>query len=141
MSISVTWDNQAKTIIRYDFAGKWNWYGYEMAVGEAFGMMESVSHPVDFIFNMQNSQPLPEGATFYLKRTLELSPSGQSVIVIAHADKSAQATVSLFRRIYKKMEKRLLIAPSVDKARTVLTEPAAPTPAGKTGVIRLIAAG
>jgi hypothetical protein len=138
MAISVAWDNEEKTILRLDFAGKWNWYGYEMAVGEAFGMMESVNHGVDFIFNMQTGEALPEGATFYIKRTLELAPNGYTAIVIAHADASTEATVALFCRIYKKLGDRLAAARTLDKARALFNAPAAPTP--KPSVIRLIAA-
>ncbi len=139
MSISVSWDNQAKTVVRIDFEGKWNWYGYEMAVGEAFGLMESKSDTVDLILNMERSEPLPEGATFYLKRTLELSPRSRDLMVIAHADASTQATVSLFCRIYKLLGNRLVATRTLDKARAFLSEPEAPAPVAKPSVIRLIA--
>ena len=140
MSIQVAWDDQEKTIIRFDFDGKWNWYGYEMAVGESFGLIESVTHPVDFIFNMQRSATLPDGATFYLKRTLELAPSSQSKLVIAHADHWAKANVTLFCKIYKKLSGRLLTAHTLGDARKLLTEPVAPAPVQRRTGIRLIAA-
>jgi hypothetical protein len=139
MSIQVAWDNEAKTVIRFDFAGKWNWYGYEMAVGEAFGMAEGAGQLVDFIFNMKDSAALAEGATFYFKRTLELTPNSQSVLIIAHADATTEAAVALFSRIYKKLGERLLMARTLDKARAMLSgEPEPPAP--KPSVIRLIAA-
>ncbi len=140
MAISVAWDNNEQTIIRFDFVGKWNWYGYEMAVGEAFGMTESVSHGVDFIFNMQNGEALPEGATFYLKRTLEVAPNGYTAIVIAHADAGTEATVAMFCRIYKQLSDRLAAVRTLDKARALFTEPQVPAPTPKRSVIRLIAA-
>jgi hypothetical protein len=139
MSIQVAWDNENKTVIRFDFDGKWNWYGYEMAVGESFGLFESVTHPVDFIFNMQRSATLPDGATFYLKRTLELAP-GQPKLVIAHADHWAKANVSLFCKIYKKLSGRLLTAHTLGDARKLLTEPVVAAPAPRRTGIRLIAA-
>lgn len=140
MGIRIGWDNPEQTVIRFEFEGKWNWYGYEMAVGESFGLMDSVGRDVDYLFNFENSEPLPEGATFYLKRTLELSPNGRSTIVMAHTDISVETTVAMFCRIYKKFGSRLLTARNVDKARAILAgeEPDAPAP--KASVIRLIAA-
>jgi len=138
MAIHVEWDNPEKTIIRFDFAGKWNWYGYEMAVGEAFGMMEGMRHIVDFIFNLTDSDSLPEGATLYIKRTLELSPNPSTVIVIASGDPSCEALVTLFARIYKKLGERLMSVKSVEKARALYDEPAPAAP--KPSPIRLIAA-
>jgi hypothetical protein len=142
MAISVVWDNPEKSIIRFDFAGKWNWYGYEMAVGEAFGMMAGMNHIVDLIFNMQDSDSLPEGATLYIKRTLELSPNPSTVIIIVHAHASAEALVTMFSRIYKKLGERLMFARTLEKAYALYDQPASPAPthAPKSDAIRLIAA-
>ncbi len=120
MSISVAWDNPAKTVIRYDFSSKWNWYGYEMAVGKAFGMAEDAGKSVNFIFNLEQSNSFPDGAVLYLKRTLELAPSSNSVIIIAGGDSTVEATTAMFSRIYKKMDDRLMTAATLNEARTML---------------------
>jgi hypothetical protein len=121
MSISVAWDNPAKTVIRYDFSGKWNWYGYEMAVGKAFGMAEDAGKNVSFIFNLEQSNAVPDGAVLYLKRTLELAPSSDSSIIIVGGDASVEATIAMFSRIYKKMEDRLVAAATLNEARMLLS--------------------
>jgi hypothetical protein len=141
MAIHVEWDNPENTIIRFDFAGKWNWYGYEMAVGEAFGMMEGMKHIVDFIFNVRDSDSLPDGATLYIKRTLEISPNPSTVIIIAGGDASAEALASMFARIYRKLGDRLMTARTVEKARALYDEPVpAPVSPRKSDSIRLITA-
>jgi hypothetical protein len=94
-------------------------------------------HIVDFIFNMEDSDSLPEGATLYIKRTLELSPNPSTVIIIAGGDASIEALASMFIRIYKKLGERLMTARTVEKARALYDEPA---PAPKPKPIRLIAA-
>jgi hypothetical protein len=121
MSIHVVWDNPAKTVIRYDFSGKWNWYGYEMAVGKAFGMAGERGKDVDYIFNLEHSNSFPDGAVLYLKRTLELSPSSNSLIIIAGGDESVEATIAMFSRIYKKLDNRLLMTATLNEARMMLT--------------------
>jgi hypothetical protein len=47
MPITVNWDNDAKTVIRYDFEGHWNWDEFRAAANEAFVFTRSVQHRVD----------------------------------------------------------------------------------------------
>jgi len=62
MPITVVWDNEAKTIIRWDYVGKWKWseatYGFE----DTIRMMHEVQHPVSLIHDLTQSAGIPGSA-------------------------------------------------------------------------------
>ena len=48
MSVTVVWDNERKTVIRYDMLGRWNWNEFQVEFQKAKAMLDSVEHTVDF---------------------------------------------------------------------------------------------
>jgi hypothetical protein len=51
MPVIVTWDNDDKTIIRYDLEGHWMWDEAAAAFDQAALMLKEVPHIVHFIVN------------------------------------------------------------------------------------------
>ncbi len=61
MTINVTWDNDEKTTIRYDFAANWMWQEFDTAIDSGYQMMSIVPHTVDNIINSLESSKMPIG--------------------------------------------------------------------------------
>jgi len=62
MGVQVQWDNEARTILRYDYQGRWKWEQVYEAVNEAYRMIETVPHPVAVMIDMTESAGIPPGA-------------------------------------------------------------------------------
>ena len=124
MSITVNWDNDDKTVIRYDFADKWDWADFRAATVEAFALTRSVPHRVDSISNFHLGANLPPDALFQFSRIMKVAPSNRGTTVIVGGTTFINNLVSIFSKIYKPLGKRLLIASTLDEARTKLSEPA-----------------
>jgi hypothetical protein len=122
MSITVNWDNDDKTVIRYDFAGQWDWADFRAATVEAFALTRSVTHRVDSISNFQPGSNLPSDALFQFSRIMKVAPPNRGTTVIVGGTMFINNLVSIFSKIYKPLGARLLIASTLDEARKKLAE-------------------
>ena len=59
MPVSISWDDEAKTIIRWDYVGKWTWAEVERASEEALALMNSAAYPICLIHDFSHSAGLP----------------------------------------------------------------------------------
>src|SRR5688500_12595515 len=83
MSVRAYWQDEGKTLVRYDFEGAWTWSELYAAYYEAIAMERSVEHRVDVILDMTTSGPIPANALLHLKNFSEKQPPniGLSIIV------------------------------------------------------------
>jgi hypothetical protein len=91
MSISVIWDNEEKTALRFQ-RSQWEWTQFHEAFQEARAMLDTVEHGVDVIVDLTNAKL---GASNLLSHTrtlaeLQQHPAVGTVIVVG-ADTFAQA--------------------------------------------------
>ena len=98
MGITVVWDNEEKTAIRYDFQGEWSWEDFRAATMQSGAMTGEVDHPVDLIANMLESAPLPDGAMFQFNRALRNAPRGRGMFVIVAGDSWMKALSTVLDR-------------------------------------------
>jgi hypothetical protein len=120
MPIKVSWDNPEKTIVRYQFIGKWDGSDFEVAIEQAFTMTESVSHKVYVIMDMRKGKRAPDGLMLILKRKLAVLPYNRGMIAIADADKAMQTAVKMLMRINHKYNKRIVMVKDLAEARQSL---------------------
>ena len=52
MGVHVTWDNDEKTAIRYDLAGRWTWDEFFPVYQQATQMIAPLEYKVEFIVNL-----------------------------------------------------------------------------------------
>ncbi len=83
MSITVEWDNDEKTIIRYTYTNRWTWDEFYAAQAQQNRMQETVSRRVNVLVDARNIQTLPDDFLTHLKRVMtERHPqTGLTVIV------------------------------------------------------------
>lgn len=84
MGVSYTWDDDAKTTLRYTATDPWNWNDYHKAVRMAAFSLHGLEHPVDVIFDLSATATLPGGALAHLRtvgRRSHDALSGRVVIV------------------------------------------------------------
>ena len=120
MTITVQWDNDDKTVIRYDFTGYWNWAEFREKAQLAFVMTRSVAHQVDTISNFLPDTHIPKDAFIHFRRVMMDAPPNRGVNVIVGASQFIHVLVTIFSRIYTQLGKRLLLANSLEDARHIL---------------------
>jgi len=122
MGVFVTWDNEARTTLRYDFVGDWGWDEFLAAYRQAEAMFESVGHLVDVIADFQQSGCVPVETLARLAYIFRDRPEnlGSSVIV---ADRTFTTTsFAIFGQYYSDVARTYQLVHSLDKARGLLSK-------------------
>lgn len=117
MSIKVTWDDNDKLAIRYDFNGVWDWIEFAWANTRAFSMMNTVSHEVSIILNLKNGVDMPIGAMSAIQQMLSLAPHNLGVIFATHCDRQAAYTFDMLRKFDSTLAGLITLEKDVDTAR------------------------
>ena len=123
MPVHVDWDNEDRTVIRYDLAGHWNWHEFEVAVEQSFAMTESVTHTVHVIIDMRQSLSIPDGAILYFKRLLQAAPANRGLYTVVSQDRAVDKMLAMFGRIHRQKTHRIQQAATLDEARGRLATP------------------
>jgi hypothetical protein len=121
MPITVRWDNEAKTVIRYDFEGYWDWDEFRTAANEAFAFTRSVQHRVDSISYFRAGSDLPSDALFQFNRIMKTAPENRGTTVIVGGSMFINNLVSIFSKIYKPLGQKLRLATTLNEARDLLS--------------------
>jgi len=120
MTIKVSWDSDEKTIIRYDFEGKWTWAEFHTATEDAFALTRTVPHTVDSISNFMPGAALPGDALFQFRRAMSNAPSNRGITVIVGGSSFIKALVGVFGKLNQALGRRLMLADTLDQARAIL---------------------
>lgn len=99
MPIKVSWDNEAKTIVRYDFSGPWTWEEFHRAVDAIHALVKSVPHTVDYIANVPNLH-LPQGtALSHIRRAIRTAPPNSGVLMVTDGGLFVNAIIGIVSRV------------------------------------------
>ncbi len=121
MPITVAWDNEAKTIIRWDYVGKWKWTEATDAFEDTIRMIHEVQHPVSLIHDLTQSAGVPGSALTNAYRFTSALPENWNISIV---DKSgfAETLLNIFRTLYKKLGERYRSAPTLEEARKLIAQ-------------------
>jgi hypothetical protein len=124
MGIRVRWDNDEKTIVRWDFDGPWKWDEFFVAQHESNLLLDSVDYLVDIIGNVQNSRILPPSALTVYRSTLKKAAPNMGIIVLVGSSTFIQQMVNIFMKLFrfKGPGTDFRFANTDDEARAVIAE-------------------
>jgi hypothetical protein len=123
MSVTVQWDNEAKTVLRYDIAGRWTWEEFYAAFEQGKQMMNDITYPVDFILHpldMVSQTYLPPNT---ITQTMALNRqrthnAGRTVVV--SQSPVARTMLTILAKISSLVGQNYVIVKTLDEAHTVL---------------------
>jgi hypothetical protein len=122
MPITLAWDNDDKTILRWDFEGDWNWNLVKETLGKSVAMRQTVGHDVALIFDMRDAAPLRAGALHQTAENLAAAPEGRQVLIVVGQGTFMQAMVAIFQKVYPTMKNEIKHAATLDEARALIKE-------------------
>jgi hypothetical protein len=130
MSIEVSWDNEAKTIIQYIYEGRWTLQEYDVARVQAAKLEESVTHRVDVIVDVRKSSLVPNGTLSRGKNAMttnEVSHPNEGSTVIVGAGPLVRSIYDVVNKLYPDIVRRrgFRFARSLEEARSMLVLEAA----------------
>lgn len=119
MTISVDWDNQEKTIVTWDFDGRWSWSEYYHALEQSDRLLESVNYKVDLLINFQKNSLIPNGFPAQFRRMARFRPKAGVAIVVTNSY-FIETMMKLLIRIQPQVANRAMISASLENARETL---------------------
>jgi hypothetical protein len=120
MGVTVSWDNDQKTIICYDFHGRWTWEDFYASTAQAFAMTRNVTHRVDVICLIHPGAVLPANAMYHFRQAMVNAPHNRGATVIVGGSGFIKRLVKIFRNFNKRLGERVMIADTMDEARMLL---------------------
>jgi hypothetical protein len=122
MSISVTWDNEDKTILRMTVVGRWTWAEYFASAEQARDAISTVDHPVDIIGDMLRSGPVPLGMPIRRFRyAIDMMPTNFRKAAIIGGSPFTKSLMIAFMQIYRKANEKMVLVQTIDEAYAALS--------------------
>ena len=100
MNIEILWDNDEKTIIRWVFAGDFDWEDYKQAYMDAEKLHTEVDHGFATIFDLSQLVRVPR---YPIARYPELTrqvPEKQNMLVIISTNRWVESLGRIFTSVY-----------------------------------------
>ncbi|MFN8560218.1 MAG: hypothetical protein U0703_00940 [Anaerolineae bacterium] len=120
MPVLISWDDDAKTTLRYQYEGKWTWDEVDTATDEVVALMRVTTHSVSIIHDMTRSPGLPSGALTGRTAARDL-PENWDISVVVGSGVITEALLNIFTRVYKKLGEHYKTASSPgDEARAII---------------------
>jgi hypothetical protein len=121
--IQVVWDNDEKTILRWDFQGVWTWEDGHEATHLALEMRASIiEYPcVPSILNLERSANVPIGALPHARTAIELMDR-RDYVIIANASGFVRSLTEIFRYLNSNFAEKVLLTRTVDEARETIAQ-------------------
>ena len=118
MDIIVNWDDKNQRVIRYQLNGDWDWADFDYAILEALQFSEHISHHIDVIFDLSESNNIPDGIVLYFKKLLRTVPANRRHFVVVGTNPQLSVIVTMFNRIFKSASGRISHADTLARARS-----------------------
>ena len=114
MAISVQWDNEARTIIRWDFEAEWSWDELADTARVSSAMIATREDDVDIILNASGTRAPNGKITPYQRSAFAYTPSNiRMLVLVCGRELEAVQVVSPF---FPQLE----IADDLEQARMLL---------------------
>lgn len=128
MPVSLQWDNDDHTILRYDYCGRWTWEDYAPVYERAGILLRECNWTVHFIVNLKDEvarNHLPAGALIRAVNIYRNAPANSGKTIIVNAGMVYRTVAQTGAAAYPAIGKKYAFADTLEEARLMLaTEPA-----------------
>lgn len=126
MGIKVSWDNDDKSVLRYDMGEFWDWDDFSNIVHDALDMRHGVKHRVDVIINAPDGMRPPLGfpMALIIEHTLFASTAVKGAVVCVGNDHFRNTMTFICRNIADKerIARRVFVTNTMEQARAIIAQ-------------------
>jgi hypothetical protein len=122
MPIDLHWDNDARTIARFDVRGIWTWQELDAAMAQLYAMQTSENCTADCIVDMTAGNKLPHNPLSNGWRKSR-RPQLAGRIVFIGGTAFLKSLMDVFRRLYPIVDQRIFFVDSLEAAHARLALP------------------
>ncbi len=100
MPVTLEWGNTEKTLLNVNFEGKWTWDDVYKSLDEIYGLLGSVDHKVNTVFDFTRSASIPMNALTHLRATNRTVHSNQALVILVGLNLFMTKLIDIFVRVY-----------------------------------------
>lgn len=121
MGITIAWDNEDRTILRFVFDKRWTWDDVANAKRESDAALDSVPHlAVAIIYDAPPDVRLPPDMLTNARRVLSSNHPKAVLLVFVLTNTMARIMINTLARISGSVGARIRVVDSVDEARQLI---------------------
>ncbi|MCU0499780.1 MAG: hypothetical protein MUF87_20710 [Anaerolineae bacterium] len=120
MTVTVQWDNAAKTTLRYDYLAPWTGAQFALAIDRAAALTHEKVYRADLILNQPGPWLTDENAPDFAQMLL-MRPSSCLMILVESCPKAIRLIRRLFE-CYPELEDRLYLVGDLTQARLMISK-------------------
>lgn len=107
MPVNISWGNEAKTYVLFEFVGDWTWEEYYQTRKTGIEYADSVPHIVNMIIDYSASKMFPRNMLSHFGSSMDRNPKSFDVAVIVTQSAFVMALVNTLVRLNKNAKFRV----------------------------------
>lgn len=122
MPINNHWYDEAQTILKVDYDGRWTWDEFFAAADKGRELAKSVSHRVDYILDMQKGSVPNGGSTLTNSRTVMARRAPNSGIFVILTNPFVKIMLNVFKNFDREHGSIMYAAATLDEALATIAK-------------------
>lgn len=122
MPIVLNWEDDARTILRHTYRGKWTVAEFYEAVDGSRSLLLDVAHPVDLIIDMREGPNPPKGITPAYQYADRKVPANQRLIVMVNPSEYMRRFNRIVEGVAPRASKDRHVVETVEDAHNLIQE-------------------
>lgn len=119
MSITVAWDNEQKSLIRFTFGRLWTWNEFYAAIDQC-RLQNTVDHPVDILFDARATNIIPGGLMPRIQRVTASDGVSHGLVVVVSESAFVKSMFILATRTFPNTTRNARFVKTLDEAYTLI---------------------
>lgn len=118
MPITVSWDDERQSIIRWDFSGDWTWTESTQAADLTRHLLDTTeeNHAVAILLDMAGMQTIPRDSLRNMRQIFHgLRPN--DLVILCGDSVAVNVMIAFLRSIYRNAADQLYTTPTLDAGR------------------------
>jgi hypothetical protein len=120
MGVRAGWDNDAKTIMYYQFDHNWTWEEFFAAKAQAYEMISTVSHKVGVVLETQHNGVIPHDLLPNFRNGLRTKHPNTVIVVIVVTRPFYRNMINTVRAILPITNAHFEMAATLGQARSII---------------------
>jgi hypothetical protein len=122
MPITVEWDDEAQTVVRWDFVGRWNFDDVKAGLETSITLRKSIEGKSSVILNFERSESLPMGAVTEMMKSMAQMPDKREMVVIAGSGALLKNLVGIYLKVRRGQNDKIGLVDTLEQARAYIAQ-------------------
>jgi hypothetical protein len=122
MPVRMYWEDETKTIMRYDFHGAWTWDEFYNALNVMMLEWDGVKHRTDIIADFLQTVSVPEGWTEQMQTLADKQGPTSGLSIIVTNNPLGLMLYQVIARAHDRVAKYFRIVPTLEQARQIIAQ-------------------